>query len=557
MSERKILNNEQILELSRRDESEFLSLILRDKDLFEKTVTFSPINTDFFLHKEHAQIFHVSAKYYGKYAALINRDTFQKMLEESGQSELEIGRWRKAFDAIASRKINNENFEKLKDNLEARYLQQAFFEKIVDSGLVQGITHATSGQKDLVFKFQEEVNALSIEENSNAYRSTTFSETLGDVFDVINKRRENPEAEKGILTGYSAIDDKLFGFQHGKYVVIAGFPNGGKTTMMLNLALNMALKGSNVLYVTIEMTDEEVCERLLSIKSGVPSRLLRRGGKDKEGINEEVYQRLMAHKMELDSVIGETFTFVTVPQKTPLDKIIALIDRKRKFMKLDAIFVDYLDIVGSVAKYNNRPDLELADVSVRLQAYGKMNNILMVTANSIKSDKIGQFRKKGVIEDEELEKNAINVEDLGGTQKISRDCDYMLSVVFNQFKDRLYIWWSKARFLIAAGETFTLNADPACGRLSDSDYDEVDKDGVRDFLQNDEEDSYNDLFDGSSKDNKVELKEPSNPVEPPNPEKPEEKPVPTITSEAEAEVEKKDDPKDTSYLDWMSEEGFE
>lgn len=83
------------------------------------------------------------------------------------------------------------------------------------------------------------------------------------------------ERPPGLHIGYKPFDDALLGIRKGSLVILAGDTGCGKSTFALNIAENVAAAGGSVLYVSAEMDSEELSDRFLSARSGVPAYKLR------------------------------------------------------------------------------------------------------------------------------------------------------------------------------------------------------------------------------------------------------------------------------------------
>ena len=275
---------------------------------------------------------------------------------------------------------------------------------------------------------------------------------------------ENPEKFWGLMSGFKCLDSVYFGFLRGKYIVFLASEGGGKTTFMLNLARNMAILGYNVAYITIESDAKQTTTRLLTIHAAVNYNRISSGGKSNEtGLSDWIMEELEKASKDLEEGPGCRFHWIQVLQGTSRKEILDMVNRKRSYVPIDAIFIDYLDVVGKESNTPNRPDLDLANVSEGFQAWGRENNILVATAQQMKSDKVREIFNKS---DESAEMK-IGVGDISGSKKISGSADYMFGLVIDQeTKDRLYVWSTKAR-QGRSGEHYTLSFDPNSGRLED------------------------------------------------------------------------------------------
>ena len=105
--------------------------------------------------------------------------------------------------------------------------------------------------------------------------------------EVLARSFRNQEArEKGehiqVRTGFDELDDLTGGLYRGELAVLSGRPSMGKTAVALHMALQAARAGRNTLYFSIEMSEEEVTERILSMLSGVEAGKIRFKGTNRE-----------------------------------------------------------------------------------------------------------------------------------------------------------------------------------------------------------------------------------------------------------------------------------
>jgi replicative DNA helicase len=126
---------------------------------------------------------------------------------------------------------------------------------------------------------------------------TSLESILGDSFDRLDDLHRNKGGLRGIPTGLRDLDKFLAGLQRSDLVVVAARPSMGKTTLMLNMALNIATKAKQgaVLYFSLEMSKEQLVDRLLAAEAGVDAWKLRTG----EGLTDKDFERLSAGMGEL------------------------------------------------------------------------------------------------------------------------------------------------------------------------------------------------------------------------------------------------------------------
>jgi len=124
----------------------------------------------------------------------------------------------------------------------------------------------------------------------NAYEYEDVPTADGSVRRMFRKAR-------GITTDYRDLDDKLGGFKKGDFVIVASRPGVGKTSLMLNFAHRMALKGKAVALFSLEMSKEQLAMRLLSMTTSIPTERI-----DQGNFSDEELTRLGAAYDELASL---------------------------------------------------------------------------------------------------------------------------------------------------------------------------------------------------------------------------------------------------------------
>lgn len=473
--------NERQREIAEREEKAFINLLFQNKEMIADAIS-SGIRYTHFWYCETSDFYKIIARYFDEYKSILTRDQFRNEIDRLFTEEEDRTYFRGKYDNIISICASKEDYKALKENIKVRLLMQKsydatqkHFQKILDGGV---------NVKSEIETFIQDVSDIKSLNEDSYSRTIGLSEAMGEVWQQIEDRRDHPEKFIGIMSGFNCLDKKFHGFLKGKYMVLSGLPNGGKTSTMFNMAMNMSLLGKNVVYVTIESEYNRASQRVLCIYSGVDENRILRGGRGSEGLTDEIIDKLKEAKDKLTKLNG--FSWIQVPQGTSASVIIEMLERKRTFQNIDVVFIDYLDVVGKVKNIPNRPDLELADVSETFQVYGKTTGTLIITAQQLKNEVIRKLQKA---------KDSFNafdagVGDVSGSQKIVNSADYVFIVLLDQkTKDRIYLRSAKARFNRAL-DTYTLSFDMNSGKLMDmpsgDDYEEISKSLENESVKNSE-----------------------------------------------------------------------
>jgi replicative DNA helicase len=201
-----------------------------------------------------------------------------------------------------------------------------------------------------------------------------------------------------ISTGWKAVDDKLFGgMNRGELNIFAGGSGAGKSLFLANLGINWALQGLNVVYLSLELSEELVSMRMDAMLTGMPTR--------------EIFKQIDDVEMKV-KMIGKKsgqFQVKYMPSgKTTNDLRAYLKEYEIKMgRKVDVLLVDYLDLLMPIGKKISAENLFVKDkyVSEELRNLAMEKNCLFVTAAQL---------NRGAVEEVEFDHSHIS----GGLSKI-------------------------------------------------------------------------------------------------------------------------------------------
>lgn len=196
-----------------------------------------------------------------------------------------------------------------------------------------------------------------LERNDNAALIETFDSLLKSQVVDIDERFRNARSS-GLMTGLTALDNRLGGIEPDDLWILAARPSMGKTTLALNIA-DYVSRSKEVLIFSLEMGKEQLTKRLLSAASSIPYNLLRSGQLTNEHWSplSAGVQKLKGRKIHIVDVAA-----IDVNRATAI---------ARKFAKngnLGLIIIDYLQLM--TCKSESRFD-EVSQISRALKAMAK------------------------------------------------------------------------------------------------------------------------------------------------------------------------------------------
>jgi replicative DNA helicase len=219
---------------------------------------------------------------------------------------------------------------------------------------------------------------------TQAKRTTTIAKIgslLEDAVAEIGRRADNKDAAPvGVLTGLTDLDEALSGMRPAQLIVLAARPGMGKTSLSCNIMTDAALKqGKNVLFFSLEMSQAEVVERMISAESGVDASKIRSGHLSPDDFSAifQAAEDMMAANLFIDDR-SSVSPYDVLAQARKLNTQLRLENRGA----LDLIVVDYIQIMKSGGQVENRA-LEVAAITGGLKAIAKEIKVPVVALSQL------------------------------------------------------------------------------------------------------------------------------------------------------------------------------
>ena len=188
-------------------------------------------------------------------------------------------------------------------------------------------------------------------------------EVVMNAMDKIEKASHNSGGVTGIATGFIDLDYRTAGMQPSDLVLIAARPSMGKTAFVLNIAQYVAFhSGECVAIFSLEMSKEQLVNRLFAMESKVDSQHLRTGN-----LSDMEWEKLI----ESAGMIGQSKLII---DDTPGISIADMRSKCRKFkleMDLKMIIIDYLQLMSGSGRGTDSRQQEISDISRSLKALAR------------------------------------------------------------------------------------------------------------------------------------------------------------------------------------------
>jgi len=257
----------------------------------------------------------------------------------------------------------------------------------------------TKKLKDLIELAEAEMMKVGQQQTKQGVIS--LEQILVESFERLDELHKDKKKIRGIPTGFKDLDDILAGFQRSDLIVLAARPSMGKSALAVNLARNVAVNTHEpVLIFTLEMSKDQIADRLLSIESGVNAWSIRNGN-----LTDSDYEKIG----QALGPLGEAPIYIDDTPGVTVSDLRTKARREAHQHPLGLIIVDYLQLMSGGGRYaseGNRVQ-EISEISRGLKGVARELNVpvlaLSQLSRSVESrpDKIPQLadlRESGAIE---------------------------------------------------------------------------------------------------------------------------------------------------------------
>jgi replicative DNA helicase len=198
-----------------------------------------------------------------------------------------------------------------------------------------------------------------------------IKKVLSDYFDRVGDLANRDDDTYGVPTNFRDLDNLLGGLQPSDLLIIAGRPGQGKTSFMLSIAKNAArLANKHIAIFSMEMSNEQLVQRLISQETGIDAQRLRLGK-----LRDDEWS-LFAEAVD---ALGRTRVFLDdTPSITPT-QIRAKCRRLHLEHRLDLVVIDYLQLMQGDTRTDNRVQ-EVSYISRNLKTLARELNVPVLAA---------------------------------------------------------------------------------------------------------------------------------------------------------------------------------
>lgn len=227
--------------------------------------------------------------------------------------------------------------------------------------------------QELLQKAEQEL--FSVSDQSLKQDLVSIEQILTDSFDRMEELHRNKGALRGVRTGWRDLDNMTAGLQRSDLIILAARPAMGKTTLVTNLAYNVATVAKQpVLFFSLEMSKEQLVDRMLADASGVDAWNIRTGNLSDEDFS------------KLSEAMGEMAEAPIYLDDTPGLSVLEMRTKARRAAHdapLGVIIVDYLQLMQGSGRDNGNRVQEVSEISRGLKLIARELNVPVIALSQL------------------------------------------------------------------------------------------------------------------------------------------------------------------------------
>lgn len=220
-----------------------------------------------------------------------------------------------------------------------------------------------------------EAELFSVSDQSLKQDLVSLESILTESFDRMEELHRNKGSLRGVRTGYRDLDNMTAGLQRSDLIILAARPAMGKTTLVTNLAYNVATVAKQpVLFFSLEMSKEQLVDRMLADASGVDAWNIRTGNLSDDDFS------------KLSDAMGEMAEAPIFIDDTPGVSVLEMRTKARRAaheQPLGLIIVDYLQLMQGSGRSDGNRVQEVSEISRGLKLIARELNVPVIALSQL------------------------------------------------------------------------------------------------------------------------------------------------------------------------------
>jgi len=393
-------------------EEAVLGALMLDNEALSDTIDI--LKPEYFYKIEHQKIFDSIIVLFNE-SKPVDILTIIEQLKKSGELE-NIG------GAFYITQLTNNVASSANTEYHARIIVEKFIQRSliqISSSIIKDSFDETIDVFDLLSNAEQEL--FSVTEGSLRKSYSKMSELISSAINNIEELKNKEDGLSGVPSGFSRRDRVTSGWQKSDLVIIAARPGMGKTALALTMCRNIAINHKTPIGIfSLEMSTDQLVNRLISSESEIPSNKLRKG-------NLEEYEFVQLHEKIKD--LAEAPIYI---DDTPGLSVFELRAKARRLVKnhgVKIIIVDYLQLMTAGGNKIGNREQEISTISRSLKGIAKELKIPVIALSQV---------NRGVESRTSTSKRPI-LADLRESGAIEQDAD-IVTFIYRPEYYKIYEW---------------------------------------------------------------------------------------------------------------------
>jgi replicative DNA helicase len=393
-------------------EEAVLGALMLDNEALSDTIDI--LKPEYFYKIEHQKIFDSIIVLFNE-SKPVDILTIIEQLKKSGELE-NIG------GAFYITQLTNNVASSANTEYHARIIVEKFIQRSliqISSSIIKDSFDETIDVFDLLSNAEQEL--FSVTEGSLRKSYSKMSELISSAINNIEELKNKEDGLSGVPSGFSRLDRVTSGWQKSDLVIIAARPGMGKTALALSMCRNIAINHKTPIGIfSLEMSTDQLVNRLISSESEIPSNKLRKG-------NLAEYEFVQLHEKIKD--LAEAPIYI---DDTPGLSVFELRAKARRLVKnhgVKIIIVDYLQLMTAGGNKIGNREQEISTISRSLKGIAKELKIPVIALSQV---------NRGVESRTSTSKRPI-LADLRESGAIEQDAD-IVTFIYRPEYYKIYEW---------------------------------------------------------------------------------------------------------------------
>lgn len=261
---------------------------------------------------------------------------------------------------------------------------EAYADMVAQKSMRRRLIKASTEMSEMGYDEDSDINELLSKAESELFNVSdqslkqdlvSIESVLTDSFDRMEELHQNKGAIRGIRTGYRDLDNMTAGLQRSDLIILAARPAMGKTTLVTNLAYNVAtIEQKAVLFFSLEMSKEQLVDRMLADAAGVDSWNIRTGNLSDDDFS------------KITDAMGEMAEAPIYIDDKPGLSVLEMRTKARRIahdQELGLIVVDYLQLMQGSGRHDGNRVQEVSEISRGLKLVARELNVPVIALSQL------------------------------------------------------------------------------------------------------------------------------------------------------------------------------